>query len=131
MGGGGNLKREFTFILDLNNAIILGKFSKNSKNKIKLCFNKYLCVFVCVCVCNKDTYKLFCVKILRIKYAKLLLKKSGFNLVYLNQVHTQLDFKGWERLPRKQQSSRVISWGMGKGAEGGAADGGGQQGYKF
>ncbi len=53
-------------------------------------------------------------------------KKSGFNLVYLNQVHTQLDFKGWERLPRKQQSSRVISWGMGKGAEGG-----GQQGYKF
>jgi hypothetical protein len=50
-GGGGNLKREFTFILDFYNAIILGIFFKKFKNKIKLCFNKYLCVCVCVCVC--------------------------------------------------------------------------------
>jgi hypothetical protein len=35
-GGGGNLKREFTFNLDFYNAIILGKFSKNSKTKIKI-----------------------------------------------------------------------------------------------
>jgi hypothetical protein len=67
---------------------------------------------------------LFFVKKLRIKYAKLLFLKNGFNLVYLNQVQHTAGFQRMGKTAQKAgvQQSHIL--GHGEGGQRGWGQGG-------